>query len=130
MQTTYRDILTFLHAAQPWLASQKAESKLKYAVTKVTKQCNTLLARYNEEGEDLDIEHCAVDEKGIILKDERGGLQFTKEGLAKRNAARRALFVSPVEIQPFLVATPDDLPPALHEAFAGFVVAGPELVEA
>ncbi len=92
---TFQDVLTFFNAASPWLEKHKDESKFAYAVKKVQKQCKARWESYAEQVEDIDIEHCAVDEKtGVILKDERGGLQFTKDGIKKRNVARRTLFLS------------------------------------
>ena len=126
---TFQDILVFFNAAGPWLEKHKADSKFAYAVKKVHKQCKARWDSYSEQVEDIDIEHCAVDEKtGVILKDERAGLQFTKEGIKKRNAARRALFLSDAGVTPFLGKNPPaDLTDAERDAFAGFVL--PELDE-
>ncbi len=121
---TFQDVLTFFNAASPWLEKHKDESKFAYAVKKVQKQCKARWESYAEQVEDIDIEHCAVDEKtGVILKDERGGLQFTKDGIKKRNVARRTLFLSDAGVMPFMGKNPPaDLTDAEREAFAGFVL--------
>jgi hypothetical protein len=120
--TTTRDVLAFLAAAQPWLEKHPQESKFRYAVKKVVKACTVLKDHYFEAAEDLDIEHC-LEKDGAIQKDARGALDFSKDGLRKRNAARRALFEAPVEVTPFLGREPpDDLTEAEKDAFAGFVL--------
>ncbi len=122
MQTTTRDLIAFLAAAQPWLEHHPQESKFRYAVKKVVKSCTVLKDKYFEAAEDLDIEHC-LEKDGAIQKDARGTLDFSKDGLRKRNAARRALFEAVVEVTPFLGREPpDDLTEAERDAFAGFVL--------
>lgn len=125
---TYRDLIAFLSAAQPWLAAHPEDRKFRYALRKVTKQAEKLWATYTEQTEDLDIEHCAVGKDGVILKDERGQFSFTKDGLRKRNAARKALFESAAGVVAFLATdVPADLSEAEREAFAGFVL--PDVIE-
>lgn len=120
---TYREIVTFINAAVPWLEKHPAQSKFHYAVEKVLKTCRKLWADYTEQLEELDIDHCAVGKDDVILKDQRGELQFTKDGLRKRNAARKELFESSVVVAAFVKDPPDDLAPFEREAFEGFVLA-------
>ena len=123
MQKTYREIIAFISVASSWLEHNPKESKFRYAVKKVVKQCSTLKDRYFEQAEDLDIEHC-VEKDGVISKDANGGINFSKDGLRNRNKARRALFETSVEVMPFLSKdSPDDLTEAERDAFAGFVIA-------
>jgi hypothetical protein len=125
---TYRDLVAFLNAAQPWLVAHPEDRKFRYALRKMVKQAERLWASYTEQSEDLDIEHCAVDKDGVIRKDERGQVAFTKEGLRKRNAARKALFEADAGVVPFLATdVPAELTEAEREAFAGFVL--PDVLE-
>lgn len=123
MSLTMREIVTFLNTAGPWLKENQKDSKLRYGIKKVLKQCQALYASYLEQLEDLDIEHCSVGKDDVILKDERGQLVFTKDGLRKRNAARKQLFEAPVTVTPHLVqVVPEGLTEAEREAFQGFVL--------
>jgi hypothetical protein len=127
---TYRDLVAFLNAAQPWLLAHPEDRKFRYALKKVTKQGEKLWATYTEQAEDLDIEHCATGKDGVIVKDERGQVAFTKEGLRKRNAARKALFETDAGVVPFLAAeVPPELTESEREAFAGFVLPDEREVE-
>lgn len=128
MAKTNRDLVAFLNAAQPWLVAHPEDRKFRYALKKVTKQAERLWATYTEQAEDLDIEHCATGKDGVILKDDRGQLSFTKEGLRKRNAARKTLFEADAGVVAFLAAeVPAELTESEREAFAGFVL--PDVAE-
>lgn len=132
MTTTYRDLFQFLNLASVWLAAHPAESKFRYALRKVVKQGERFSGEYQERLEEITIEHCATDPKTQVilkqvLKDARGNervdYEFTKEGLKKRNEARKALFESAIEVNPFVATdVPPDLTEDEREAFAGFVL--------
>ncbi len=125
---TARDLVVFLNAAQPWLLAHPEDRKFRYALRKVTKQAERLWGTYTESAEDLDIEHAAVGKDGVLLRDERGALQFTKDGIRARNKARKLLFESEVAVVPFLAAdVPAELTEPEREAFAGFVL--PDAIE-
>jgi hypothetical protein len=120
---TYQDVFTFRQVASTWLSAHKDESKFAYALRKVVKQCQPLVVAYQEHLEDLDIEYCSTGDKDVILTDDKGGMVYTKENLRKRNAARRALFMTLVEVTPYLAASvPEDLSEAEREVLAGFVL--------
>ncbi len=123
MAKTYRDLVAFLNAAQPWLVAHPEDRKFRYALKKTVKQAERLWATYTEQAEDLDIEHAAVGKDGVLLRDERGALQFTKDGIRARNKARKLLFDAEVAVVPFLATdVPAELTEPEREAFAGFVL--------
>lgn len=130
-QKTYQQVHQFFAVANAWLTSPRGvkDSKFRYAVRKVFKAADALVARYQEELEELGIEHCLTDEKQAILRDDHGGFKFTKDGQRKYLAGRRKLFESSVEIAPHIVVgnVPDNLTDVEREAFAGFVL--PELTD-
>ncbi|HEX8177837.1 MAG TPA: hypothetical protein VF543_22300 [Pyrinomonadaceae bacterium] len=129
MKHSYEHIFRFIEVAATWLKNNPKETKFHYGLMREMTPALKLNSQYKELVEDIDIKHCATDERGVILRDERGGYQFTKEGLNERNKERRKLFRSEVEIEPYYVTeVPDNLSPFEREAFAGFVI-NPESVE-
>lgn len=126
MDKTYTEIVAFVNIGAAYLkAHDKAESKLTYAIRKVSKTCGKRHEAYAEAVEDLRIEHCVVDPKNqAILHDERGAYVFTKDGMRAFIKAEKVLRETAVEITPHIVPdVPDDLTAQEREAFAGFVLA-------
>lgn len=120
---TIREIVTFINVGSPYVEKHPRENKLRYALKKTLKAAGKLWDGYNEQVEDLDIEHCATDKDGVIRLDANGHKEFTKEGLKKRNAARKVLFETAVEFTPYLAKDiPEDLTEGERDAFAGFVL--------
>jgi hypothetical protein len=122
MTRTYRHLYTFLVVAQKWLSDHPQESKFRYALRKVVKHAEKLWSAYQEQVEELDIEHAATGERDVILKDQHGQIAFTKDGLRARNKARKALFDSDVSIEPYFAKDVPELTDAEREAFTGFVL--------
>lgn len=126
MQTTYRDLITFLTTANNWLAApaHQADTKFRWGLHKVAKAADKLLSDYRDKVADTERDHAAEDEKSkVILRNERGGVEFTKAGQTTRDAEVRVLFESPVEIAPYMAKNPPkDLTGVEREAFAGFVL--------
>jgi hypothetical protein len=126
IKRTYEDLNRFAVVAQAWLAKDPAneQGKLAYAITKVMARCEKLLQRYKAKVEDLRIEACLTDEKGKILRDQRGDFEFTQKGLKDFNAARQKLFeTEEVEIDPhFATQVPATLTAMEREVFTGIVI--------
>ena len=91
MQTTFLEYFEFVAAANNFLQQHPEECKLKYALEKVGKLNKNLQDDYSEAVEDCRIDFCEADEKGIILRDEKGQYKFTKDNSKKFNAAVKAL---------------------------------------
>ncbi len=126
MTLTYRKLSEFVNAASTWLAQNPSgHEKFSYALKKLVRQGREAFRRYEEQIEDIQITHSAVDDKGIIARDDKGNLQYTPEGLKARNAEMRAMQDIEVAFKPFIVA--DAHVPALdddyRECFEGIVVA-------
>ena len=68
-----------LECGQPLVAGPSRREQVRYAVKKMVKYLRHVVDRVLRQLEILDIEHCAVDKDGVILKDERNGFQFTKD---------------------------------------------------
>ena len=127
--TTYEGVLNFMVEAAKWLAAngetEKPKTKFGYALHKMKAKAEKVWARYQAKLEDLRIDHCAVGEGGVILSDEKGSYQFTKDGARGLNKANETLrYATPVEIEPhFATGLPKEtLTPAQEGAFIGFVI--------
>ncbi len=124
---TYRRIMLFLNVANPYLQAHQEQTRFRYALRKVQKTCERLWETWTEAAEDIDIEHAATGKDDVILRDERGAIAFTKDGLRKRNAARRALFDSEVSVDAFMAKDVPPLTDVERDAFTGFIL--PEQTE-
>lgn len=141
LQTNER-IIEFINEANVFIATNKDETKFKYALEKTVKHCNKLLTPYNEEIElvneklqDARALNCATDEKGVQIKD-GDKHQFTPEGEKKCLDAVRVinkawrkkketLDALEIEVTPFFVSQehlPADLTMLQTEIFTGFVI--------
>jgi len=127
MTITYRTISEFMQAASAWLTDNPTgHEKFSYALKKVTKQGREKFRGYEEAIEDIQITHSAVDDRGVILRNDKNELQYTPEGLKARNAEIRAKWASKVDgFKTHFVADENlpELSEEYREAFAGFVFA-------
>lgn len=122
---TYRECFEFVRAANQWVNRHEEESKFKYALTKVLRKIARVQEKWNEGIEEANIEHCATDKEGVILRDEKGQYRYTKEELLQRNKRVNKLYdsVPEVEVKPhFATEIPDDLTDLDREVFEGFVL--------
>lgn len=124
----------FATFAQAFLKRTKdKETKLNYAINRVLGRIQKQSGKVNDALSDIEIDNCVTEKRGdddVIVRDGQGNLQFTKEGIRKRNAATtKYVTEANVEVEPyFATKLPDDLSTFEVEAFAGFVIK-PEEVE-
>ena len=57
------------------------DTKISQKLVKIAKKLEKYLNDYNEQVEEIRIDNASTDDKGVILKDEKGGYKFSKEGL-------------------------------------------------
>ncbi len=120
---SYRDCFEFARTASQWIAKHEEESKLKYALTKLSRKLSRVQEKWQELIEEINIEHCATDKEGVILRDEHGQYKYVKEELLKRNKEVNALYNQEVNIEPhFVNELPKDLTQLEQEVFIGFVI--------
>lgn len=128
MKKTYEQVLAFDTVARGYLERAEGQkTKLAYAIERVqksyAKQAGRREADYRERLEDIDVEHCSVDEHNNIVSP----YAFTKDAqrmrLADRRKASADLFASEVDVESYMATSlHDDLTDAEREAFAGFVL--------
>ena len=125
MQSTFSEYFSFIAAANNFLSQHPEESKLKYALEKVGRLNKTLGEDYSAATEDLRIDFCETDEKGIILRDEKGQYKFTKDKLKSFNSAVKALQTKQIEVKTWDYDLSQDefTDEEAKEIFAKFLVA-------
>jgi transcriptional regulator of heat shock response len=57
------------------------DTKISQKLDKIAKKLEKYVNEYNEQVEEIRIDNASTDEKGVILKDEKGGYKFGKDGL-------------------------------------------------
>jgi hypothetical protein len=109
-------------------AGEKLEdSKLKFTFDKflkrVTEANKIATDKFNEQAEDLRVDFCSVDEKGNIIRDEKGGYLFTKENQKACMKALKAIQVTELEFEfnPML-STPEGLTEDQLAVFDGILI--------
>lgn len=129
MKTSWNRCMEFSQYAQDYLRSRegKPDTKLGYALNRVLKRVVAHNSTVEERLGDIEIDHCVTESRNgedVIVRDGQGNLQYTKDGLKKRNAARTVfLAANEIEVEShFATKLPDDLNFAQVEAFAGFVI--------
>lgn len=98
-------------------------TKFDYALDKVLKKAARKIDLFTEKQQNINIDFCEEDEKGLILHDERGDLKFKKDTLRQRNAGFQKLGDEEVELQEHIVHTvPPDVTIRERLAFDGLII--------
>lgn len=126
IKTTYEKLFYYNEIAQAWLEDNppRERTKLGYAISRLTPRVRKAFQQYQNLREDIAVDTCAVDEKGLILRETHNNeYKYTKEKQAERNQRWRKLYESEIEIEPyFATQAPNDLTVIEREAFAGLVI--------
>lgn len=96
---TISECQLFLNVASKF---SEGETKLSYAIRKVSKSIEKGFKKYNDSLEDARIDFCSTDEKGNVLKDEKGGYVFSKENLKLLTKKNRELLETPFEVESYI----------------------------
>ena len=75
---TYKELNLLVKNIQASIGDQ--ETKIQKKLFKIFEKIKGHLETYNEMVNELRLDNASVDVKGILLVDEKGGYQFTKEG--------------------------------------------------
>lgn len=126
-KTTHERMFDFIAVAQMWLAKDKGhiDTKLGYAIQRTFDRLKKPQQKFQSRRDEIHIDTCLTDEKGRILRTDRGEFEYTKEGLKERNLKVQSLFEAEIEVEPYYAREiPDGLTFAEKEAFNGFVLLG------
>lgn len=91
IQKTYSELFTFNSVGGTYLQrhAENKENKLAVAIKNFSKQLTKIFEGFNDEKDNLQLDHCVVDPTTkIILKDAQGVRQYTVEG---EKALKKAL---------------------------------------
>lgn len=124
MKTSIKRIQEFFKAAEVYLAEFPGESKIKYAIDKVGPRLGECVSAYNEQREDIELEHAKTDDKGIILFDYSQGknYQFTKEDFKEVRRKTKELYNGETFEFKAHIVSDETLPEKYHELFDGFII--------
>jgi len=75
----YRDLNILANNLQAVITNE--ETKVQKKLVKIFEKVKPIVDEFQEKANDLRIDHASVDEKDILLLDEKGGYKFTKDGL-------------------------------------------------
>lgn len=125
MKTSWQRILKFSRAAQAYYSEEtNKQTKLGYAIKRVTSQLEKIQADHFQRRDDISIDNASVDGAGILLTEADGRFRFTPDKLKLRNKQWRELEEADnYEIEPYFATDlPPDLSDDLREALTGFVI--------
>ena len=96
MKFSAKRLVAFSNTAERYLAHNGTDTKLRYAIGRVQNQLRTLQEQLQARLTDIEIDCCEVDEKG--------NLQFTREGLKRRNQLQAAVLEEEIfDVEPHFV---------------------------
>lgn len=82
----YKDLLELVNNLNQAIVNQQVkgeDTKVSQKLGKIAKKLEKHLNDYNEQVEEIRIDNASTDDKGVILKEEKGGYKFGKDGLKK-----------------------------------------------
>ena len=80
----YKELLELVNNLNNEIVNQQvkgAETKPSQKLGKIAKKLEKYVNEYNEQVEEIRIDNASTDDKGVILKEEKGGYKFSKDGL-------------------------------------------------
>jgi hypothetical protein len=104
---TYKDLTNLIADLNSVIGTQ--ETKTQKKLFKLYERVKSHHEAYQLEVENLRLDNAATDDKGILLTDEKGGYQFTKEGLKKLRLDIENLNKKEIEFKVIEVINPEGL---------------------
>lgn len=80
----YKNLLELVNNLNNEIGKQQVkgqDTKISQKLGKIAKKLEKHVNEYNEQVEEIRIDNASTDDKGVILKEEKGGYKFSKEGL-------------------------------------------------
>jgi hypothetical protein len=81
MKMKYKQLLQLVSRLNNVIGNQ--ETKVQKKLFKVQEKISKSLEDYNKQVEELRLDNASVDEKGILILNEKGDYKFSKEGIKK-----------------------------------------------
>jgi hypothetical protein len=104
---TYKDLTNLIADLNAVIGTQ--ETKTQKKLFKLYERVKSHHEAYQSEIEVLRLDNAATDEKGILLTDDKGGYQFTKEGVKKLRLDIESLNKKEIEFKVIEVVNPQGL---------------------
>jgi hypothetical protein len=104
---TYKDLTNLIADLNAVIGTQ--ETKTQKKLFKLYERVKSHHEAYQLEIEVLRLDNAATDDKGILLMDDKGGYQFTKEGLKKLRLDIENLNAKEIEVKVIEVVNPQGL---------------------
>ena len=82
----YKQLLELVNELNQETVKQQVkgeDTKVSQKLGKIAKKLEKYVNEYNEQVEEIRIDNASTDDKGVILKEEKGGYKFSKDGLKK-----------------------------------------------
>ena len=102
-----KDLLQLVSNLNAVIGSQ--ETKVQKKLFKVQEKIAKYLDEYNKQVEELRLDNASVDEKGILILNEKGDYKFSKEGIKKLTKDIEALNDKEFDFQIINVVNPQGL---------------------
>ena len=103
----YKQLLQLVNTLKFVIGSQ--ETKVQKKLFKVQEKIAKYLDDYNKQVEELRLDNASVDEKGILILNEKGDYKFNKEGIKKLTKDIEALNDKEFDFQIINVVNPEGL---------------------
>jgi hypothetical protein len=104
---TYKDLTNLIADLNSVIGTQ--ETKTQKKLFKLYERLKPHREAYQSEIEVLRLDNAATDDKGILLSDDKGGYQFTKEGLKKLRLDIESLNAKEIDFKIIEVINPQGL---------------------
>jgi len=109
---TYKNLLELVNNLNNEVVNQQVkgeDTKVSQKLGKVAKKLEKYVNEYNEQVEEIRIDNASTDDKGVILKEEKGGYKFSKDGLKKVMKQVKELGEKEFKYEPINVVNPAGL---------------------
>lgn len=103
----YKQLLQLVNSLKFVIGSQ--ETKVQKKLFKIQEKVAKHLEEYNKQVEELRLDNASVDEKGILILNEKSDYKFSKEGIKKLTKDIEALNDKEFDFQIINVVNPEGL---------------------
>ena len=103
----YKQLNQAVTTIQAVIANQ--ETKVQKKLFKIFEKLKPVLTEYQDEVETLRLDNASVDEKGILILDDKGNYKFSKEGITKLTKQIKELGEKEITFEKINVVNPQGL---------------------